>query len=388
MNKNKLIIAAAGSGKTTFLVNQALKCATENILITTYTIANEAEIRRKIIEQKKCIPPNITIQTWFSFLLQHGVRPYQGVLNESLFKINIKGMVFSEGQSGVKCEYIDRRSGKKKKIYYSETKDFRKFYFSRDWKIYSDKISKFIFKTNKATDGELLRRLSRIYHYIFIDEVQDLAGYDLELLKLVFQSSSKTLLVGDPRQCIYRTHHERKHVPYEHGRIKEFIEDHCQDTCVIDEHTFAISHRNPDSICEYSSRLYPDLPKVCTSEFKKHQEKKDNHEGVFLLREKDVGYYLEKYKPIQLRQSVKRETYIDYPVLNFGEAKGLTFDRVLIYPAAVMKKWVFNNNTELKPKTRAQFYVAMTRAKHSVAIVMDFKDSQEISGVIKYSRED
>ncbi|MFH0906204.1 MAG: UvrD-helicase domain-containing protein, partial [archaeon] len=79
MSNNKLIIAAAGSGKTTFLVNEALK-KEGNVLITTFTEANEAEIKNKIIKIRKCIPSNIIIQTWFSFLLQHGVRPYQDSL--------------------------------------------------------------------------------------------------------------------------------------------------------------------------------------------------------------------------------------------------------------------------------------------------------------------
>jgi ATP-dependent exoDNAse (exonuclease V) beta subunit len=65
MNNNKLIIAAAGSGKTTHLVNEALKIKNEKVLITTYTQANEVEIRKKIIEINKFIPENVTVQTWF-----------------------------------------------------------------------------------------------------------------------------------------------------------------------------------------------------------------------------------------------------------------------------------------------------------------------------------
>ena len=48
---NRLLIAAAGSGKTTFLVDEALKQKEGKILITTYTQANEEEIRKKIIEK-------------------------------------------------------------------------------------------------------------------------------------------------------------------------------------------------------------------------------------------------------------------------------------------------------------------------------------------------
>ena len=92
MKNNKLIISAAGSGKTTIIVDKALELdKSEQILITTYT--NEEEIRKKILEKRKYIPSNITIQGWFSLLLQHGVKPYQGSMNDMLFESDIKGML-------------------------------------------------------------------------------------------------------------------------------------------------------------------------------------------------------------------------------------------------------------------------------------------------------
>jgi superfamily I DNA/RNA helicase len=70
MKDNSLIIAAAGSGKTTYLVDIALKKPNESILITTYTESNEQEIKRKFISEVGAVPPNVTITTWFSFLLK------------------------------------------------------------------------------------------------------------------------------------------------------------------------------------------------------------------------------------------------------------------------------------------------------------------------------
>jgi ATP-dependent exoDNAse (exonuclease V) beta subunit len=52
MVNNKLIIAAAGSGKTTYLIDEAIKNREKKVLITTYTQANEAEIKKKIIYQR------------------------------------------------------------------------------------------------------------------------------------------------------------------------------------------------------------------------------------------------------------------------------------------------------------------------------------------------
>ncbi|MDR2409364.1 MAG: UvrD-helicase domain-containing protein [Bacteroidales bacterium] len=52
MTNNKLLIAATGSGKTTFIVNKSLEYTDGKILITTYTQANEAEIRKKLLKKQ------------------------------------------------------------------------------------------------------------------------------------------------------------------------------------------------------------------------------------------------------------------------------------------------------------------------------------------------
>ena len=63
---NRLIIAAAGSGKTTYLVRQAMQ-QSDSVLITTYTIANELEIRKKFVV---LTPEEWVRQHVIKFLLQ------------------------------------------------------------------------------------------------------------------------------------------------------------------------------------------------------------------------------------------------------------------------------------------------------------------------------
>lgn len=365
MKKNKLLIASAGAGKTTFLVNEALK-QKGNVLITTYTQSNEQEIRKKIIEVNKCIPENITIQPWFSTLLQHGVRPYQGCLCEK--KIN--GMVLFNSPSAVK--YVTKAGFA---VCYKE-EDLEKHYFSNTFKIYSDKLSKFVCRCNQESQGAVVNRLSRIYTHIFIDEVQDLAGYDLELLKLLLDSSLNILLVGDPRQVTYLTHHERKYGKYKDGKIKDFIQNECKKKCCeVDEESLNITHRNNEEICNFSSKLYP-VFKGCIS----NQKEVTRHDGVFLVRERDVEKYLEEFSPVQLRDKVTVEVNKSYKAINFGESKGQTFDRVLIYPTKPFINWLNNNDFKLEPTSRLKFYVAITRAKFSVAIVHNYDDRTNIDG--------
>ncbi|MFO7852631.1 MAG: UvrD-helicase domain-containing protein [Bacteroidota bacterium] len=397
MNNNKLLISAAGSGKTTYIVNKALELdKTQRVLITTYTIENEAEIKNIILKKSKTIPSNVTIQGWFSFLLQHGVRPFQGSMNDMLFDREIKGMLLSEGDSSI------RRDSSGKPIIYNGRplswgeKDFERFYFTSGWKIYSDKVSKFIVECNTGTNGAIIDRLSRIYSHIFIDEVQDLAGFDLEIIWLLFKSDIVTTLVGDPRQVTYKTNHYRKYTKYKNGKIKEFVENELGKNiqCEIDEKTLKRSHRNNKQICEYSSKLYPEFEKTEPCKCEKCRRCVTIHEGVFLVKNNDVGEYMKIYKPMQLIWSKSTKVNPDYPVLTFGSSKGKTFERVIIYPTPNIKRWIKDNNfdfMEVKNEKRKQikdvkekFYVAITRAKRSVAIIYNYSDSEEIDGAKKW----
>jgi DNA helicase-2/ATP-dependent DNA helicase PcrA len=385
MKNNNLIIAAAGSGKTTYLINEAMKFKGERVLITTYTEANEEEIKKKFIKKFKCIPSHITVQTWFSFLIQHGVKPYQGTFNEILFKREIKGMILDDGKYGIK--FFSKKLGRA--IPFREEDEFEQHYFTSSGKILSDRLPKFVVKTNAATEGEVINRISRIYRHIFVDEIQDLAGYDLQILKLFFQTQSNILLVGDPRQVTYLTHHENKFGKYKDGKIKEFVIGECKKpiTYTVDETTLNSSHRNNKAICDFSSKLYDanEFNPIEPCDCEECRNYAMEFEGIFLIRPIDVENYLSTFNPIQLRWDIRKEVNSSYRFYNFGESKGKTFDRVLIYPTEEMEKWIYNNETKLAYSTKAKFYVAITRAKYSVAIISNFADGVKIDGVQLYN---
>ena len=364
MSQNKLMIAAAGSGKTTYLVTQALEVSGENVLITTYTEENEREIRRNIIEKNGSIPPNLTVQTWFSFLLQHGVRPYQGSLNCNLFGKRI-GFYLSPEQSAKYCK----------------EKDLFKYYFTTDLKMYSDKISKFIFRCNNKMNGEVINRISRIYQHIFVDEVQDLAGWDLEIIKMLLGTQSRILLVGDPRQVAYLTSHAQKNGKYKNGKIDEFIRTECSDLdCEIDEETLSTTHRNNQSICDFSSKLFPQYEHFIPCNCAECRGSKTDHEGVFLIESGDKHSYIDTYSPQILKFKSSK-----YPEMNYGKSKGLTFDRVLIFPTSKINQWIRDRESQLADTTRCKFYIAITRVKYSVGIIYDYDKNDEFEDVKKWN---
>ena len=61
----------------------------------------------------------------------------------------------------------------------------------------------------------------------------------------------------------------------------------------------------------------------------------------------------------------------DYPALNFGDAKGLEFDRVLIIPHGPIKKYLKSGDVNNVKGSLSKFYVAVTRARYSVAFLYD-----------------
>lgn len=369
---NELIIACAGSGKTTVLVERALAKANtgETVLITTFTEACEEEIKSKLVKENNgYIPDNITIQTWFSFLIKHGAKPYQDYVIDA----EITGLILEGGKSGLRYETPEG-----KKVYWGEAKNLYEFYFSKSGKIYSDKLAKFVIRCNKDSGEKVIKRISQCFDNIFIDEVQDLAGYDLELLKELFNCQSNILLVGDPRQATYSTNNAQKHAQFKKSEIVNFFSD---DTINIDtdDKSLTVNHRCSPQICEYSNTLYPDLP-VSTS----GNEALTGHDGIIIVDTLHVDSYLEEYHPVQLRHSVKKQVNADHPVYTFGKSKGLTFNRVLIYPTEPIFNWLLNSEKELKGISRAGFYVALTRARYSVGIVLDPKQYKKVKGIPVY----
>lgn len=360
---NKLMIAAAGAGKTTAIVKLALDRQSKS-LITTFTKENEQEIKNKIMELNHgAIPEKITVQTWFSFLLEHGVRPFQG----KMIKKKINGLILVNQKSGIKQKRV------KFSTYYKE-EETEHHYFNRNMDIYSDKLTKFALRCDELSGGMVLDRITKLYETVFIDEVQDLAGHDLTFIQKLLATNMEIIMVGDPRQVTYHTHFPSVNKKYSDGKIEQFIKDKCTNKNVeVDYSTLKNSRRNCQFICNYANQLFPDLPEV-----ESDQVEQIDHLGVYLIPKDNVNQYLEKYEPLQLRASIRATTNSNYKAMNFGASKGKTIDRVLIYPTQPIKDWIINHNSNLKFKSRCQFYVALTRAKYSAGIVWDGNDIDEI----------
>lgn len=357
--KNTVYLAAAGSGKTTLLVNKA--CAvpsTEYVLMLTYTDSNEQEIRNKFYKGNDgVIPKNVFIMSWFSFLLQHLIKPYQNYVTDDCFEI--KGLAMPNNET---------KGDKKQKFRPIRKTNWKQYYFTNNQRVLSEKLSELASECNDKSSGLPIERLTNIFENIYIDEVQDLAGYDLELIKLFFLSKSNIVLAGDPRQTTYLTNHNgRMNEKYRDGRILDYLRDckQLKDKYSIDC-SLNRSWRCCEEICNYASEISSDFPKMNSNA----NYQKGNC-GVFLVRKDDILSFYEQYNNVmQLRWSKTNQNVIsNKECKNFGDSKGQTFDFVLLYPTKDMVEWIENHKIQLKSETKNKFYVAVTRARYMVGIV-------------------
>lgn len=275
-NKNSFILACAGSRKTTQIVEDALASKTR-ILITTYTNENLDQIRAYLVEKAGAIPANITVLSWFSFLLSDGVRPYQNYVIDGG---RIRGIHFDPVPKAL--QYVKKTNTA---IYYT-TKH-------RD--IYKDRVSDFVCKCDEASGGLVVRRISKVYSRIYIDELQDLAGYDLEFLDKLLCSASHILAVGDPRQATFSTNNSTKNKKYKKDGIFDWILEK-RSNGILEVQNRNECYRSNQSICDFADALFPNMPKSMS----KNQVRTD-HDGIFKIAANKVCNYVSTYKPVVLR---------------------------------------------------------------------------------------
>lgn len=347
----KVTFAAAGSGKTQKIVTEALG-EQRRILIITYTEQNTSELRARLSAHHGFLPQNIEVLTWYSFLLRHCVRPYQKPLYSSP---RLENIYFASDPAARKA------IGNRRYIPKKQVKD--RYIFSDDL-ILGEFASEFAVQCDDANGGGVIKRLEKIYSRIFVDEVQDLAGYDLVLLEKLFCSTIQIDLVGDCRQITYKTNSiSNKYQNFRDAKILDFFQN-LQTAGKCNLHFDTISRRCNQEICDFADSLYPQMPKTTSQ-----NASQDDHKGVFFVQPDDVEQYYELYKPQILTWDRRVET-VSGRRMNYGQSKGLTFDRTLIYPTQTIRTFLLNGDPSILTNP-SKFYVAITRARNSVALVYD-----------------
>ena len=227
--------------------------------------------------------------------------------------------------------------------------------------ILSNTVSEFAIDSNIKSNNKVMQRLEEIYSHIYIDEIQDLAGEDIEILNLFFNSKIQIQCVGDVKQSTYTTYNAKKNKKITGIHLIDFFKELERKgiiTLVFNNKT----RRFGREICEFSNSICNDKNNRIESD----KIYKEENQGVYLLDKKDFENYFKIYKPTILKFNAK--TKIDYDSLNFGQCKGMTFDRVAIFPNKKYKEFLQNGTSLDSP---CKYYVSATRARYSIVFVVE-----------------
>ena len=290
------------------------------------------------------------VSGWYAFLLRHWVRPFLplkypgrqlGGLNfEGLPEMNSRGIVIAKG--------VDR-------------------FLDDDSRAYKRFLSKLAIDVADAAGGTVITRLQRMFDEIYIDEVQDLTGYDLDILERMLFSTSSIYLVGDLRQSLFDTNpQDPRHKKYRDLSMTNWFRDQ-QSAGRLELKHSSTTWRSVQAIASFSDTIFNQnlgFPATTSA-----QTKSSDHDGVFALAPEHIDAYLQRYGPVCLRQQVRTPVPAGVDASNFGISKGLTHDRVLIFPTGPVREFL-TKGKPLGDKAACGLYVGVTRAIYSVAFVL------------------
>jgi superfamily I DNA/RNA helicase len=214
-----------------------------------------------------------------------------------------------------------------------------------------------------------------MYDEILVDEVQDLSGHDWEVVDVLLRSTIQVRMVGDIRQAVLSTNpRSSKNKRYAYAdAVNWFREREARGMLTIDE--MATTWRCRPEIAAFADTIFDaswGFPSTASE-----NKLETGHDGVFLVRHIDVREYMEHFRPRCLRHSASSGRDLDLEYINFGLAKGMAWERVLIVPTRGIMDFV-QSRVYLDAVPAARFYVAVTRAAQSVALVVDDPGASEL----------
>jgi DNA helicase-2/ATP-dependent DNA helicase PcrA len=364
----KLLLASAGAGKSELIAKKAVEAASngDRVLLLTYTINNQAELIKHICRLNKYQPRNIVIKGWFTFLLEDMIRPYQ----RCIVTQRIAGIVLDSSNPHWNGRFqIPGRAEKAGDVY-----NPRHFVTKTDSAAHTTFLSKLAARIHERTGGMPAQRLVDIYKSVFVDEVQDLVGWDYEIIRAIIGANVGSFdCVGDFRQTIYQTSPATKGPRTNAQKLAAFAK------MGFVREDLNISWRCIQSICDLAHLLHANDGHYAPTESKIEEIPPEfaDHHGIFALPASRVDAYVGRYKPVILRwnRQAKSDLCEGRTAYNFGESKGLGFERVLILPTGKHARFLSgdqaafgNDDTD---GARNKLYVGITRARYSVAFPHD-----------------
>lgn len=193
MTKNiaKIVIAAAGSGKTKYLIEHAAEKSLQldhhrHMAIITYTNSANREIRDRL-SSKIILTPNIFVGTIHSFLIRFCIRPYASLTDVLPFHVLYR-------------ELKVESQNKDKKIRRIQESMIIKRLIDKGIVPYEQIIS---ISKKIMNDKNISKLVARRLQYLLVDEFQDANSGQIEIIENIRKEGETDIcLVGDPEQSI------------------------------------------------------------------------------------------------------------------------------------------------------------------------------------------
>ena len=321
---NRLILAVAGAGKTSFLLDKIN--TSERFLIVTYTIENYNSIRTAILSKFGFIPQKVYLYTYFQFLFHFCYKPIYSD------KYNATGICFDRPHNNT-LKY---------------KRDNLAFILDNHRRLYHNRIS-FICK---QSSDKIKNRIDKYFDYFFIDEVQDFAGHDFNLLLEIIPTNTSTLFVGDFYQHTFDTSCDgivNKNLYKDYNKYKSKFN---KSNIAIDDTTLSKTYRCSEEICQFIREKL----------------------GIQIYSHQTLGGTISFIRcPNLIKQIVEDNSIVklffkesntyNCRSINWGKSKGLNCfnDVCVILNKETAKLFKQNKLSTLPPTTRSKLYVACTR---------------------------
>ena len=327
----RLILAVAGSGKTTYLVNQM--DLMKRFLIVTYTNNNVNNIRNAIIKKFGYFPNNIKLKSYFQFLISFCFNPFVKD------KCKAKGVTYKgPSNSFIKSDKIQ-------------------YYLSSNRCLFHNRIAKLCQTINLT---ELIsKRIDKYFDCFFFDEIQDLASHDFDLISKIIPKNAQTIFVGDFYQHTFDTSRDGNKNKSLYDDIKEYCKKWVKAGLQIDTITLGNSWRCTQTTCDYvRNNLGIEI----------HSHKNDSSTIRFIDNQEDVDTLTQNNVPMLFLQEHSKYSCFG---MNWGESKGLDdfIDIGIVLNKTTLALYQKKQLNQLAPSTKNKLYVACTRAKRNLFFI-------------------
>ncbi|MBK8625436.1 MAG: AAA family ATPase [Saprospiraceae bacterium] len=328
----RVIFAVAGSGKTTFLINQLNE--TDRFLLVTYTNNNVHNLRTGIIKKFGYFPNNIKLYSYYSFLYGICYKPF---LHD---KLKTKGINYDSMPS----RFVKSNS--------------RAYYIDKFNRLYSGRISKILIATKEQ--GNVVERISKYFDHLFIDEIQDFGGNDFNLLKEISKAEVNHIYVGDFYQHTFDTSRDGNTNSTLHDNLKRYVDEFHKVGVVPDIETLSKSFRCSPTVCKFiTNNLSISIESHRTDETEvKYIDDLETARQIFSDHSIVKLFYREHYN-------------YDCFSRNWGDSKGEDkyFDVCVVLNKSTLDKYSKGKLHELPPTTKNKLYVAISRAKNNLYLI-------------------